>query len=71
MDTQTFNAVFWSFFITSTIGCLLKIGSLLYKSKCKEVNFCCIKIIRDIETELKEDELEIKNKVVSEKKNDT
>jgi hypothetical protein len=26
-----------------------------YKSKCKEVSFCCIKISRDIETELKED----------------
>ena len=26
-----------------------------YKSKCKEVKFCCIKITRDIETELKED----------------
>ena len=26
-----------------------------YKSKCKEITFCCIKITRDIETELKED----------------
>ncbi len=26
-----------------------------YKSKCKEVKMCCIKITRDIETELKED----------------
>ena len=26
-----------------------------YKSKCKEVHFCCIKIKRDIETEYKED----------------
>ena len=26
-----------------------------YKSKCKEVKFCCIKITRDIEVELQED----------------
>jgi hypothetical protein len=26
-----------------------------YKSKCKEVKLCCLKIIRDTETELKED----------------
>jgi len=26
-----------------------------YKSKCKQVDMCCIKITRDIETELKED----------------
>lgn len=71
MDNNVFNAVFWSFFITSTIGCLLKIGSLLYKSKCKEVDICCIKIIRDTDGELKEDEIEIKNKSNSEKKNES
>ncbi len=26
-----------------------------YKSKCKDIDVCCIKITRDIETELKED----------------
>jgi len=54
MDTYIFNAVFWSFFITSIIGCTLKIGSMLYKSKCKEASCCCIKIIRDVEAEEKE-----------------
>lgn len=61
MDTQTFNAVFFSFVITSAIGCILGFTKMLYKSKCKEVNFCCIKIVRDIEGEIKEDELEIQN----------
>ena len=49
MDTQTFDAVFWSFFITSTIGFLLGLTKMAYKSKCKEVSCCCIKIIRDVE----------------------
>ena len=46
--------VFWTFFITSIIGLILKSISMAYKSKCKEVTCCCIKIIRDVETEEKE-----------------
>jgi len=30
---------------------VLAIGAQCYKSKCKEVNMCCIKIIRDVEGE--------------------
>ena len=56
MDTNIFDAIFWSFFITSVLGCLLKLSSMAYKSKCKEVNFCCLKIIRDVEVEEKENE---------------
>jgi len=56
---ETFDAVFWSFFITTIVGCLLKGGSMMYKSKCKEVSCCCIKIIRDVEAEEKEEEFRI------------
>ena len=56
MDTNIFDAVFWSFFITSMIGFILKCLSMAYKSKCKEVSFCCIKIIRDVDLEEKEQE---------------
>lgn len=56
MDTNIFDAVFWSFFITSMIGCILKGGSMMYKSKCKEFSCCCIKIIRDVEAEERETE---------------
>ena len=58
MDTNTFNAVFWSFFITSTIGFILGLAKMAYKSKCKEVSCCCIKIIRDVESEIEIDELQ-------------
>jgi hypothetical protein len=30
---------------------LLAIGNQCYKSKCKKVEICCIKIIRDVECE--------------------
>jgi hypothetical protein len=45
------SEVFWSGITTSIIGCILAMGSQCYKSKCKEVDFCCIKIIRDVKGE--------------------
>ena len=65
MDKSTFDAVFWSFFITSVIGCLLKFGSMAYKTKCKEISFCGLKITRDIEAEEKIDEKEISKEETS------
>jgi len=59
MDTLIFDAVFWSFFITSMVGLVLKMTSMAYKSKCKEVSCCCIKVIRDVEAEEKETEFVI------------
>jgi hypothetical protein len=50
------SEVFWSFFITSTIGCLLATTALLYRSKCKEITCCGCKIVRDIEAEVELDE---------------
>jgi hypothetical protein len=58
MDTETFDAVFWSFFITSSIGFLLGLTKMAYKSKCKEVSCCCVKIIRDVESEIEFDEIQ-------------
>jgi len=54
MDTNTFDAVFWSFFITSSVGLIIALTKMAYKSKCKEVQCCCIKIVRDIAMEEKE-----------------
>jgi len=54
MDTNTFDAVFWSFFITSSVGLIIALTKMAYKSKCREVSCCCIKIVRDIATEEKE-----------------
>ena len=45
------SEVFWTGLYSSLIGFLLAMGSQCYKSKCKEVNFCCIKIVRDVEGE--------------------
>lgn len=53
--SQELSEVFYTFLITSTIGLLLGISRVCYKSKCKSVDFCCLKIIRDVEIEKQED----------------
>jgi hypothetical protein len=49
------SEVFWSFFITSIIGLMLAIGKICYKSKCSQIDICCIKVTRNIEAEVRED----------------
>jgi hypothetical protein len=58
------SEVFYTFLITTASALVLKLCSMAYKSKCKEVDFCCLKIIRDVEIEEKGDEFEIKNKKI-------
>ena len=53
------SEVFWVGFYSSMIALILGIGSQCYKSKCKEVSFCCIKIIRDTTAE---EELDIQQR---------
>jgi hypothetical protein len=59
MDTDTFDAVFWSFFITSGIAFLLGITKLAYNSKCREVKCCCLHIVRDVEMEERGEEFRL------------
>jgi hypothetical protein len=65
MNTQVFDAVFWSFFITSVVGCILKGYSTMYKMKCAKITFCGVTVIRDIKAEEKIDE---DNKIKEEEK---
>jgi hypothetical protein len=49
------SEVFWTFLISSVCGVILVGVRLCYKSKCREVDFCCLKIVRDVEGEEKID----------------
>ena len=51
--------VFYSFLITSLIGCVLALAKMAYKSKCKRCSLCGISVERDVELEEKIDELEM------------
>ena len=53
------SEVFWTFLISSVCGVVLVGVRLCYKSKCKEVDICCLKIVRDVEGEEKLDRIEI------------
>ena len=59
------SEVFWTGLYSSLIGFLLAMGSQCYKSKCKEVNFCCIKIVRDVEGEEELDIQQSRNPIQS------
>ena len=55
IDEGSINGVFFLSLATLLCTCMTLSIKYCYKSKCKEVEFCCIKVKRDIETELKED----------------
>jgi hypothetical protein len=54
--------VFLTFVVSSGTALILAILKMCYKSKCSQIDLCCIKIVRNIEMEEKEDELELKIK---------
>jgi len=49
------SEVFWGLVLTTLVGFILALGKLCYKSKCSQIEFCCIKITRNIDAEVKED----------------
>ena len=48
---MVFSEVFWTGFYTASGALVLALINICYKSKCKEVNICCIEIIRDVSIE--------------------
>jgi len=46
-----FSSLFYTGLYTAIMAFLLAIGNQCYKSKCKKVEICCVKIIRDVECE--------------------
>jgi hypothetical protein len=50
------SEVFLTTLSVSTFGFFLAILGVCYKSKCKTIDCCCIKIVRDIEAEEQIDE---------------
>ena len=59
---MTLSEVFWIAFIGTASGLLIKLASMILKSKCSDCSFCGINIKRDVALEEKETEFEILNK---------
>jgi len=55
------SEVFYSLLVTSTIGFLLALSRLCYKSKCEtiEIGLSGVRIVRDVQNEEKIDEIQI------------
>ena len=54
------SEIFYSTLIGIIAGLIMNVTNQFFKSKCKEVSCCCIKIIRDIEAET---QLELNNPI--------
>lgn len=63
------SEVFWVGLYTAGIGFVLAIARYAYKSKCSKIDFCCIKIERNTEGEIKEDILEMESHPEEKKSN--
>jgi hypothetical protein len=57
------SEVFWVAFITTLSGVIIKLAAMAYKSKCREIECCCIKIVRDIEAEARAEAIEAQQQV--------
>ena len=69
---QEMSEVFWAAFVSAMVGFILALGKLCYKSKCSQIDICCIKITRNIDLEVKNDiELGDSQKVNEESKKET
>ena len=62
------SETFYALLLTTAGGFVLTI-KYCYKSKCSSIDFCCIKIVRDIGAEVKED-IENKEETTEKKSND-
>ena len=54
------SETFWALLLTTVSGFLLITLKYCYKSKCSSIDICCIKVVRNIDAEVKED-LELGN----------
>ena len=59
--TQGIDSFFWLSLGTLFFGSIGLMIKFFYKSKCKNVKICCIKITRDVDIEEREDMNNINN----------
>ena len=48
---MVFSEIFYTGLYTAGVGVILAIMNQCYKSKCRQIDVCCIKIIRDVVVE--------------------
>jgi hypothetical protein len=53
--SQILSEVFWAMVVSTLAGLIIAVGKMCYKSKCSTIDLCCLRIVRNIEAEVKED----------------
>ena len=48
---MVFSEIFYTGLYTAGVGVILAMMNMCYKSKCRQIDICCIKIIRDVAVE--------------------
>jgi hypothetical protein len=62
MDTATFNGIFWMSITANIVGLIIGLVKICAKSKCDQVEVCCIKIHRNVDVELAEEKMELEHR---------
>jgi hypothetical protein len=62
MDTATFNGIFWISITANLISLIIGLVKICSKSKCDNVELCCIKIHRNVQLEFEESKIEMEKK---------
>jgi len=56
---MSLDSVFWISFVTIASGMMIKLSSMIFKSRCQTCKLGCLEIVRDTHAEEREAELEI------------
>ena len=59
----TLSEVFYVCLLTTVSGVVIKLASMMYKSKCKECYFCGITVKRNVELEEREHEYDVSHQL--------
>ena len=62
MNEEVFNGIFWISITANMIGLIIGLVKICSKSKCDQVEICCIKIHRNVQLEFEESKIEMERK---------
>ena len=62
MNEEIFNGIFWMSITANIVGLIIALVKICAKSKCDQVEVCCIKIHRNTDLELAEEKMELEHR---------
>lgn len=48
------SEIFWTMVVTGAVATVGLLFRMMYKSKCKTIECCCFKVVRDVDLEAKD-----------------